>query len=174
MLFQSHKPSSAGVLSAGDVARLTLDGIISGNPITKELCAPLRLPEAFRLRLERTWDTFRGPARNLMRFRAAEIELHQSRHGYVSIYVQYRDGAAFPGVELITACEDEDAEDEMEDVLEIETDQVTDEHTEKFWGEVWTPFIPVEQLRRETGPRPNDRCLCGSGRKHKRCCGRHA
>jgi hypothetical protein len=32
---------------------------------------------------------------------------------------------------------------------------------------------PVQTIRR-TGPRilPNDRCPCGSGRKHKKCCGR--
>ncbi|MGH7332496.1 MAG: SEC-C metal-binding domain-containing protein [Candidatus Rokuibacteriota bacterium] len=30
--------------------------------------------------------------------------------------------------------------------------------------------VLLETPRRRAGPRPNDRCPCGSGRKFKRCC----
>lgn len=34
---------------------------------------------------------------------------------------------------------------------------------------------PVETIRKDSdGPGRNDPCPCGSGRKYKKCCGRHS
>ena len=36
------------------------------------------------------------------------------------------------------------------------------------------PDAPVEQARRQDAPDRNAPCPCGSGKKHKKCCGKPA
>ena len=159
---------SVALPSAGQLRDEQFDAIIRSNPITESACAPLKLPEKFRLKLEEAWLKQRTP-KNLNDFKV-ELDLHPSCRGFVFLFARYY-GTLQVGVRLELEWDEERDPDPPDDIV-IEAADVKPEHDEKFWDEIWSAFHPVQTLQAEPTPRPNDRCPCGSNFKYKKCCGR--
>lgn len=165
--------NSKGSLPSKDTLdRLNLEAIIAENPITPKNCESMYMPLEFVEKLAHAWSRLRPPVENINNF-GIEVESHPSCQGFVVLTARYFDGSVHPGVELILDSESEDCEEEY---LKFEVgDNEIDKRSRTFWRQVWTPFHPVSQIV-NSAPKvqPNSRCLCGSGKKHKKCCARKA
>jgi uncharacterized protein YchJ len=165
------KPQKMLLPSKADIDRLKLDAIIAQHPITHDNCKSMHMPPEYVQKLAHAWDTIRGPLPNLNNF-GISVESHPSRQGFVIMTARYHDGIVRPGVELVLDSDSEFSDEE--DVLKFEVgDSEIEKRPESFWQQVWTPFLAVTQIV-SLAPKiqPNSRCGCGSGKKHKKCCGR--
>jgi len=169
-MFDLKPPKNMQLPTKAELDRLKLDAIIVQNPITADNCKSMFMPPEYVQKLAHAWDSTRGPIANPNNF-GISVESHPSRQGFVILTARYFDGIVRPGVELVL---DSEYEDETEEILKFEVgDGEIEKRPESFWKQVWTPFLAVTQIVSLVPKiQPNSRCKCGSGKKHKKCCGR--
>lgn len=107
---------------------------------------------------------------------------HGCEHGYVETFCRWGDEkkAAVFGLYLIPYHKGEADYEVLGNDPMLDEDPLP-EHRREFLKEIWTKTReyadgpPKKQARTITKdhsePGPNDKCLCGSGLKFKRCCG---
>jgi len=144
-------------------------GRVSIPPPSSESYDRLNFPEKTRKRLDAMLSSRRASASRTALL-AAEDCAFENRHGVVLPVLSLRGDEAVPGL-LIHGSEEE--YEECSPGFEVYADD------EEFLfpdgadaSGIWHREVPVEQRRSEVRTGPNKKCPCGSGRKHKRCCGR--
>lgn len=147
------------------VVPVTLDRIISLNPVTEKLCAPLSMPPAIVEFLQDAWLSCTEDV-NLNGF-TVEKESHESCEGLVVLLVKWNGEKIVVGFALYG-----EETDEPEAIIWAA------ESLPKGWDAkrlkaMWVRLDPVEPIRHtDKVVLPNVKCHCGSGKKFKKCCGR--
>lgn len=124
-----------------------LASVIASTPFpeyTAERAATWTKPEWDKLRA--VWQDYKGPVKDL-------------EHFGILVPHSYDSDA---DCELLTAI--------GYDSGNLEVALVSENDTFKL-GAYFGGVDPVKPLKREKKCKPNSKCLCGSGRKHKKCCG---
>lgn len=102
-----------------------------------------------------------------------DLELHEARAGFVTAFFHYDRGVVIPGVAIEAEKERNDVELEGCDDLDPPSDE---QEIDWLKHHVWMPAEQslriVETIRGTKKAKPNEKCPCGSGKKHKKCCGR--
>jgi len=166
-MFGPLKTSQIALPAAQDLARISLEAIISGHPVPEEGLKKLCVPEALGKKLQTRWAQFKGPVDNLDKFKIFE-DVHESRLGYVILAAKWERCALDLGVVALN--EDDDV------ALEIWLSQAHNwpPDIQKTLEILWTEIKPVQSLKAQARIGPNAPCPCNSGRKYKKCCGRFA
>lgn len=146
------------------IKEVSLDYVITHNPITEELCAPLKMPPETVTFLSEAWLSCEEGV-NLRGF-TVEKEYFESCEGLLVLLVKWDGYRIDVGVAVY------DEEDEPEIVLwagQPHSKEWTAERLKKMWVKI-EPVATIKNTEKQT--LPNVPCHCGSGKKFKKCCGR--
>jgi SEC-C motif len=154
---------------------LTIAEVVSTHPIPDALAARLHMPKKCLGELQKLWrdpplecDYEGEPEKFSLR-----IGLHESRHGFVDVEVHWSEKAGKLDLGVHLYNDDEDPEKKTETLWASQQMQTaTAQEIEKL-EQIWIAVEPVAQIvLTSIEIRPNAKCPCGSGKKHKKCCGR--
>jgi hypothetical protein len=152
-----------------DIDAVLLAGIIKDNPVTVELIAPLGMPPEVLLKVQDTWNNFKGPVNTTRKF-SVFYEHGESCAGFVVVELKW-DGK----LDVAARIFDEDDEEIVGSPLWVSAlrNLKTLEKARFEPERLWKIIVPVVQIKnREKVTQPNAPCVCGSGKKYKKCCGR--
>lgn len=162
-MFRLKTKTGRGILTSAQIKDYRREAVVDSNRPTAEMAKALKMPPNVLEELQGLWEarkSFQIPL---------EIE-GQTREGSVGLVLPLLlyDGEIRLGVKLF---KDEDDWEYDRPYLRLFHDEVKEEHAETL-EKAWEVVEPVMAMVADASPRPNDRCLCGSGRKFKKCCGR--
>lgn len=166
-----HVPRQTGAtLSREEQRRIQFESIIESHQITPDLVRGILMPRAQQEELAALWASMKDAKKlpkNINNF-SVELEVHESRHGFVVATAHYRKNELVVGFLLVN--------DDEEIVFDTECQpgepEPTAEDQRQWLKEVWSEPPTVETRVAPQRVGPNEKCPCGSGKKYKRCCER--
>lgn len=180
MLIPRRIQRHAGLPPKGETRASEIRGLTRANPIPRRLTEMLCMPYHLHETLQERWHG--APLKDYsvlhgeIGIQAVQwsCDLHLSCHGEVEFVVDWRKRE---GVACGPVVWDEDADGEEKETSFIIDSRAEDVHasTREWLEGVWKPVPVIETvqtLKAEKRVGPNDKCPCGSGKKHKKCCGR--